>query len=152
MIPRGRFLLFAVAVAAFVAGLADASTPSGAGSVRLNEIQVIGTHNSYKRETSEAEQAEYDSIISTPGDYDAFLAYSHARIGDQFARQSVRGLELDLFSDPNGGLYVEPLVRRRLGMGPLPDPAWRQPGVKVLHIVDFATRRPACSSRRACGR
>jgi Phosphoinositide phospholipase C, Ca2+-dependent len=137
MVPRGRFVLFALAVAAFVAGLADASPPSGAGTVRLNEIQAIGTHNSYKRETSEAEQAEYDSIISTPGDYDAFLAYSHARIGDQFARQSVRGLELDLFPDPNGGLYVEPLVRRRLGMGPLPDPAWRQPGVKVLHIVDF---------------
>jgi hypothetical protein len=137
MIARARLVLLSVVVAAALAGLADASSPTGAGAVRLNEVQAIGTHNSYKRETSEAEQAEYDSIIATPGDYDAFLAYSHARIGDQFARQNVRGLELDLFPDPDGGLYVEPLVRKRLGMGPLPDPAWRQPGVKVLHIVDF---------------
>jgi hypothetical protein len=137
MVSRARLVVFALFVAAAVAGFADASSPTGAGAVRLNEVQVIGTHNSYKRETSEAEQAEYDAIIATPGDYDAFLAYSHARIRDQFARQNVRGLELDLFPDPNGGLYVEPLVRKRLGMGPLPDPAWRQPGVKVLHIVDF---------------
>jgi Phosphoinositide phospholipase C, Ca2+-dependent len=128
-------LVLGVAVAAARPALAD--PPAGAGSVRVNELQVIGTHNSYKRETSEAEQAEYDEIIATPGDYDAFLAYSHASIPNQFARQGVRGLELDLFPDPQGGLYAEPLVRKRLGLGPLPDPAWHQPGVKVLHIADF---------------
>jgi hypothetical protein len=126
----------AAAALALVA-VAGASPPVGTGSVRLNELQAIGTHNSYKRETSEAEQAEYDEIIATPGDYDQFLAYSHATIPNQFGRQNVRGLELDLFGDPAGGLYVEPLVRKRLGLGPLPDPAWREPGVKVLHIVDF---------------
>jgi hypothetical protein len=125
-------VLFAVAAAPMAA-----SPPSGAGAVRLNEVQAIGTHNSYKRELSEAEQAEYDAIIETPGDYDEFLAYSHATIPNQFGLQDVRGLELDLFPDPNGGLYAEPLVRKRLGLGPLPDPAWRQPGVKVLHIVDL---------------
>jgi hypothetical protein len=127
----------ALAFVAVAAGAPTASPPAGSGSVRLNELQAIGTHNSYKRELSEAEQAEYDEIIETPGDYDAFLAYSHATIPNQFGRQNVRGLELDLFPDPNGGLYAEPLVRKRLGLGPLPDPAWRQPGVKVLHIVDL---------------
>jgi hypothetical protein len=97
----------------------------------------LATHNSYKRELSEPEQAAYDEIIATPGDYDEFLAYSHATIPDQFARQDVRGLELDLFGDPGGGLYAEPLVRTRLGLGPLPDAAWRAPGVKVLHIADL---------------
>jgi hypothetical protein len=125
-------VLFAVAAAPMAA-----SPPSGAGAVRLNEVQAIGTHNSYKRELSEAEQAEYDEIIETPGDYDEFLAYSHATIPNQFGLQDVRGLELDLFPDPDGGLYAEPLVRKRLGLGPLPDPAWRQPGVKVLHIADL---------------
>ncbi|MDQ3630368.1 MAG: phosphatidylinositol-specific phospholipase C1-like protein [Actinomycetota bacterium] len=117
------------------AGSAQADS-RGAG-VRLNELQVIGTHNSYKRETSEREQDEYDALISTPGDYDAFLAYSHAKLAPQFGRQDVRGLELDLLGDPQGGLYAEPLVRTRLGLGPLPNPAWRQPGTKVLHIPDF---------------
>jgi Phosphoinositide phospholipase C, Ca2+-dependent len=114
---------------------ADAAPPAGTGPVRVNELQVIGTHNSYKRELSEAEQAAYDEIIATPGDYDAFLAYSHTAIPNQFARQDVRGLELDLFPDPRGGLYTEPLVRTRLGLGPLPDPAWRQPGVKQGYLV-----------------
>jgi Phosphoinositide phospholipase C, Ca2+-dependent len=103
----------------------------------MNEIQVIGTHNSYKRELSQPEQAEYDRIIATPGDYYEFLLYSHESIATQFGRQSVRGLELDLFGDPEDGLYAEPMVRRNLGMGPLPDPDWRVPGVKVLHIADL---------------
>src|SRR5262245_21772543 len=103
----------------------------------MNEVQVIGTHNSYHREITEAEQATYDQIINTPGDYDAFLAYSHATIANQFALQDARGLELDLFGDPQGGLYAEPMVRRRMGLGPLPDPAWRQPGAKVFHIADL---------------
>jgi hypothetical protein len=117
---------------------ASAQAPSATGAVvRLNELQVIGTHNSYHREISEREQAAYEVAIDTPGDYDAFLAYSHAALARQFARQGVRGLELDLFGDPQGGLYAEPLLRRRLGLGPLPDPAWLEPGTKVLHIADI---------------
>jgi Phosphoinositide phospholipase C, Ca2+-dependent len=136
--PRTAVLtLIAAGVLAVAGAAASAGPPAGKGPVRLNELQAIGTHNSYKRELSEAEQAEYDEIISTPGDYDAFLAYSHASIPNQFEHQDVRGLELDLFGDPDGGLYAEPMVRKRLGLGPLPDPDWRRPGIKVLHIADF---------------
>src|SRR5688572_28264445 len=110
---------------------------SAAAAVRLNEVQVIGTHNSYKREISEAEQAAYEAAIRTPGDYDQFLAYSHASLPNQLAHQRVRGLELDLFADPAGGLYAEPLIRRALGLGPLADPAWRTPGIKTFHIADL---------------
>lgn len=117
-----------------------AAAPPGGGAVRINELQVIGTHNSYHREISEREQAAYDAAINTPGDYDAFLAYSHATLPQQFARQNVRGLELDLFGDPQGGLYADPLIRRAVGLGPLADPAWRAPGVKVLHIADVDYR------------
>jgi hypothetical protein len=114
-----------------------AKTDDDRGQVRLNEIQVIGTHNSYKRELRRTEERTYDEIIATPGDYEQFLAYSHPSIPNQFARQDVRGLELDLFPDPAGGLYDEPLVRQRLGTGPLLDPDWQVPGVKVLHIADL---------------
>ena len=107
------------------------------GQVRMNEVQVIGTHNSYHREISRQEEALYEELIERPDDYDDFLAYSHASIPSQFAAQNVRGLELDLFPDPQGGLYATPLLRQRLGLGPLPDPAWSQPGVKAFHITDF---------------
>jgi len=118
---------------------AAAQTAHGAG-LRVNELQVVGTHNSYHREISEREQAAYDAAINTPGDYDAFLAYSHATLPRQFARQNVRGLELDLFGDPQGGLYASPLIRTAVGLGPLVDPAWRAPGIKVLHIADVDYR------------
>jgi hypothetical protein len=130
-----RRVVFVFVLLAASSSAAPAS--AGRGSPDMNEIQVIGTHNSYHRELSEAEQATYDQIINTPGDYDAFLLYSHATIPNQFAHQDVRGLELDLLPDPQGGLYANPLVRQRMGLGPLPDPAWRQPGVKVFHITDL---------------
>ncbi len=117
--------------------LPAAAAASGRGSVRLNEMQVVGTHNSYHRELNRTEERTYDEIIATPGDYERFLAYSHASIPNQLERQQMRGLELDLFPDPAGGLYSQPLVRQRLGLGPLPDPAWLQPGIKVFHITDL---------------
>jgi len=129
-----------LAVLAAVSSTAQARPQPVRGEVRLNELQVIGTHNSYHREISEREQAAYDAAINTPGDYEAFLAYSHAALPRQFARQNVRGLELDLLGDPQGGLYAAPLIRASVGLGPLPDPAWRAPGIKVLHIPDVDYR------------
>jgi len=71
--------MVALLAASAAVGTSAQAKPHGSGNVRLNEIQVIGTHNSYHRETSEREQATYDALISTPGDYDAFLAYSMPR-------------------------------------------------------------------------
>jgi hypothetical protein len=65
----------------------------------------------------------------------------------------VRGLELDLFPDPDGGLYANPLVRERLAAGPLTDPDWYRPGIKVLHTadLDYNTTRAAAGHARAEG-
>ncbi len=131
---RRLALLLAFVVAVTVA---PAAAEAERGPVRMNEVQVLGTHNSYKRETSPAEQTAYDQLIGKPGDYDEYLLYSHASIANQLGRQGMRGLELDLFPDPQGGRYADPLVRRRLGLGPLPDPAWQRPGTKVLHVADL---------------
>lgn len=137
---RGPLALVASVCAAALSaagGGAVAAPPAAAAQVRMNEVQLIGSHNSYHREISRAEVTAYEQLIATPGDYDQFLAYSHASIPNQFARQDVRGLELDLFADPAGGLYAQPLIRQRLGLGPLPSPAWTRPGIKVFHITDL---------------
>jgi hypothetical protein len=126
-----RALLIVVAVLA-IAPAADAARP-----LRLNETQVIGTHNSYHRELSKAERMAHDSVYGGAAIYDGFLAYSHASLPNQLARQHVRGLELDLFPDPDGGLYSNPLLRQRLAAGPLTAPAWYRPGIKVLHTADL---------------
>jgi hypothetical protein len=49
-----------LAVLAIAGSSAAAGSDSRAG-LRLNELQVIGTHNSYRRETSEREQHAYDA-------------------------------------------------------------------------------------------
>ena len=96
-------------------------------------MQVVGSHNSYHRELSPNEQKVQQQ--QNPGSVD--LWYSHAPITQQLEDQNVRSLELDLFPDPQGGLYTYPLIRKLTGQGPLTDPAMAQPGIKVMHIPDF---------------
>lgn len=142
MIPACRSLTALVLLAGLMAagpGAAAAKPrPSGGqAQLRMNEIQVIGTHNSYHRELSRAERVAHDAIYGGAAIYDGFLAYSHASLPNQFARQGARGIELDLFPDPQGGLYANPLLRQRLAAGPLTDPEWYRPGIKVLHTADL---------------
>jgi Phosphoinositide phospholipase C, Ca2+-dependent len=132
----GAVVLAAIA-ATSMSGLASSNGRGRLHSLRMNEIQVIGTHNSYHRELSKPERAAHDAIYGGAPIYDNFLAYSHASLPNQLGRQGARGLELDLYPDPAGGLYANPLLRRRLGAGPLTDPEWYRPGIKVIHTADL---------------
>jgi hypothetical protein len=111
--------------------------PSPQRPLRMNEIQVIGTHNSYHRELSPAERAAHDAVYGGAPVYQGFRAYSHASLPNQLSRQGVRGLELDLYPDPQGGLYANPLLRQWLAAGPLMDRDWHRPGIKILHTHDL---------------
>ncbi|WBQ04660.1 phosphatidylinositol-specific phospholipase C1-like protein [Kribbella sp. CA-293567] len=111
----------------------DAAAKTSGGAVRMNQLQQIGSHNSYHRELSPNEQKAQQQL--NPGSVD--LWYSHASIPQQLTDQNVRTLELDLFPDPAGGLYTYPLIRKLTGQGPLTDPALAQPGIKVMHVADF---------------
>lgn len=116
-----------------------------AGDLRLNQIQAVATHNSYHREVSFAEQklmGRYDPKFQN-------LLYSHASLPVQFGQQRVRGIELDIFPDPAGGLYANPLLRQFAQQPPLGEPAWERPGFKVLHWADF-DYATSCVSLRGC--
>jgi Phosphoinositide phospholipase C, Ca2+-dependent len=135
---RAAFLpAFALTALALAAAASAAAGAPSTRPLRMNEIQVIGTHNSYHRELSPAERAAHDAVYGGAPIYDAFLAYSHASLPNQLSRQRVRGLELDLYPDPEGGLYANPLLRQRLAAGPLMDRDWYRPGAKVLHTHDI---------------
>ncbi|MFI1962798.1 phosphatidylinositol-specific phospholipase C1-like protein [Streptomyces pathocidini] len=114
-------------------GSSQAAANSGGTGTRINEIQVVATHNSYHRELSGAEQRAQLEI--DPG-ANPNLYYSHAPLTEQLAEQEVRSVELDVVPDPKGGLYRWPLVRKNAGLPPLEDPAWGEPGTKVFHMVD----------------
>jgi hypothetical protein len=113
--------------------------------VRLNQLQVVGSHNSYHLL---ATQDERDLRRSFIGDEEDGLEYAHDPLAVQFSRQEVRQIELDVFDDPEGGLYAEPLIRQVTGGGPL-SPAMSRAGMKVLHVqdVDYHSN---CLTLKAC--
>lgn len=115
------------------AAVATADQAAKGGGLRLNQLQQVGSHNSYHRELSAAEKQVQQA--QDPGAVNIF--YSHASIPNQLQDQNIRTLELDLFPDPAGGLYTYPLIRKLTAQGPIADPALAKPGIKVMHIVDF---------------
>ena len=157
----GRRISRIVAAVGLAAGLLALAGPphgpAGAGSgrprqvepiddlVHLNEIQVVGSHNSYHLVPP---QAEVDLRTSFIGAGDLLMQYQHAPLPVQFTEQKVRQIELDVFVDRAGGRYATPLLRVATG-GPALDPVMSQPGLKVFHIqdVDYAS---TCLTLREC--
>ncbi|MFI6596034.1 phosphatidylinositol-specific phospholipase C1-like protein [Nonomuraea sp. NPDC050536] len=123
--------LLAAALIGLVASPAVADD-YGKGGIRINQIQTMATHNSYHRELTDAEK---DVQRKTDNGW-WNLQYSHPALPLQFENEHVRGIELDVFPDPQGGLYANPLVRRDAGLPALTDPELRKPGFKVLHWAD----------------
>ncbi|MEO3817922.1 phosphatidylinositol-specific phospholipase C1-like protein [Plantactinospora sp. B24E8] len=124
----------ASALTGVVQGAGSASAAAKAGDVRMNELQFMGAHNAYHREMQDAELA---SSVAMDPTYPTWGFYSHAAIPDLLGAQHMRGLELDLLPDPQGGLYRHPLARKLAGLGPIDDPAMAAPGMKVLHVADI---------------
>jgi hypothetical protein len=100
--------------------------------LRLNQIQVLGTHNSYHIEPMEP-------LFTVLLGRLAFWEYTHVPLAEQFQDQGVRQIELDVFADPQGGLFREPLGNECLGLSPPDAPELDDPGFKVLHVqgLDF---------------
>jgi hypothetical protein len=102
--------------------------------LRLNQVQVIGSHNSYKQPVTPeilAVLRAFDPALA------ASLEYSHLPLADQFAGQEVRQIELDVFADPTGGTYAGRLGLGVVGLPNDPRPELLQPGFKVLHVQDL---------------
>ncbi len=135
-----------------VVGVATNAGAAGSGvddDVKINQIQVVGSHNSYHLR---ATQAEYEVRQSVAPEYNIGLDYEHPALGVQFSSQRVRQIELDLFADPHGGLYSDPLIRSFAGEGPLPaaeKAVMDAPGIKVLHAQDV-DYRSNCLTFVAC--
>jgi hypothetical protein len=121
-------------------------------TVRMNQIQVIGTHNSYHAGIAPSEtklmQAKY------PDRY-AQLEYKHRPL-DQQLSSGVRQIELDIYADSQGGRYAHPAGPRYVAAAGLPaDPEFdpqglmNKPGFKVMHVQDL-DYRSVCQPFTAC--
>ena len=134
------------AVLVLIAVLATGAAP--AGDVRLNQMQVVGSHNSYHRAPAPGVSAMIAAVSKKQA---GALAYSHPPLAEQFERLGIRQIELDVFADPEGGRFAAPKARatlKMLGKDPGPDPdlngALKKPGMKILHVpdVDYLTTAP----------
>lgn len=143
---RSSFLCLLLSAALSITLWADEGpAPATAldGQVRLNQIQVIGSHNSYH---VAPDAAVLKLIAARDAHVAESLDYSHRPLLDQFAHEGIRQIELDVFADPHGGLYAKPLaVTLARDVARPQDPAGllTQPGLKVLHVPDFDFRSTA---------
>ncbi|KAL9941243.1 hypothetical protein ACHAQF_006226 [Verticillium nonalfalfae] len=128
--------LIALALVPMVAAACNAMRQGGltwSSATRMNQIQCVGSHNSYHLQPSPEELVTIEQFI--PGS-SRDLKYSQAALDIQLNYQSIRSLELDVFADPKGGHYAKPLIRKLANLPYDKDPRWRERGTKVLHIAD----------------
>jgi len=120
--------------------------------VHLNQIQVIGSHNSYHAGFAPSERKYLE--MKNPKALRS-LDYHHAPLGDQLSG-GVRQVEIDVFADPAGGRFAHPAIVRNVAEAGLPaDPDFDphhemdKPGFKVMHVQDLDERSP-CHTFVAC--
>lgn len=102
--------------------------------VHLNQVQVLGTHNSYHIQPKEP---LFSALVAFSAAF-RDVEYTHIPLPEQFETQGIRQIEIDVFHDPDGGLYNLRRVLSVLNMDPDSHrPELLGPGFKVLHIQDI---------------
>jgi hypothetical protein len=145
--------LTGLSLSVLLSALPGGAAVSGAGdSVKINQIQVIGTHNSYHAGlgSSEAKLLEQKN----PKLYQA-LEYRHRPLDEQLT-SGVRQIELDIYADRAGGRYAHPMGIDAVAAAGLPqDPEFdpqslmNKPGFKVMHVQEL-DYRSTCQQLIAC--
>lgn len=105
-------------------------------AVKLNQLQVIGSHNSYKTGLDEQIVNKLDELQAEFADQ---ISYAHPTLSKQLDL-GLRQLEIDVLADSQGGRYSNPLGQAWT-KNPLYSDVQKQqlakPGFKVLHIPDI---------------
>lgn len=134
----------------------------------INQVQVLGTHNSYARPVDTAVLAAADPIFEKmmggyfnnmpPEQIARFkeyhpnsmkmsegLKYSHPPFDVQLD-SGLRSLELDVYYDPTGNRFIKPasyaLLQKQgiTNLAPYDTTGLSQPGFKLMHIADYDFR------------
>ena len=136
-----RLLMVVLFWGSFAVGLGV--TEAYGQELRLNDVQVVGTHNSY-HVAAQPEILEF--IAGLKKEWRSALDYTHLPLDQQLEVQNVRQFELDLFADPKGGLYAQPMAAKVVEARGVkvashdPQGQLEKPGIKVLHHQGFDFR------------
>jgi len=135
--------ILVLGTAGVIAGQTNSSQDT---QIHLNQIQVIGSHNSYNLGFAPSEEKFASS--QNPREYEA-LEYRHATLTSQL-NGGVRQLEIDIVQDPRGGRFAHPKIvalTKQAGLPPDadfdPNHEMDKPGFKVIHIPDL-NQRSSC--------
>ena len=128
----------AVLLAAILVGVGSAGAEvryPNDGSLRLNQLQVMGTHNSFHRRPN---PQFIDALVTALPGFASVVAewdYEQLPLTDGFADQGVRQIELDVWADPAGTIFSDRKSYEWAGLPADPGiPELHEPGIKVLHI------------------
>jgi len=114
--------------------------------VRLNQVQVVGTHNSYHRRLA---PKLFEILTSFDATFAASVDYEHRPLAEQLDT-GIRQLELDVYADPDGGRFADRAANVLVGLPKASGlPELSAPGFKVFHMpeVDYES---SCLSLVAC--
>lgn len=165
-------IIFALSLTAVLAiGNAQNKKPEFSAipkDLKINEIQILGTHNSYAQpvdpQVIEAAAPMLDAMMGqfmktmTPEMKAGFeenhpngmkfseaLNYNHPPFPDQL-NAGMRNLEIDVYYDPKGGKYTTPAAYEYLKakgitkLAPFNTEGLDKPGFKVQHMSDYDFR------------
>lgn len=160
--------LAAAALAIFAMNAVYAQQGKSIDALKINQIQVLGTHNSYARPVDPKLLALADPIVEkmmgqltkniSKEQAAAFkeyhpngmklsegLNYNHPSFDVQLDA-GIRSLEIDIYYDPTGNRFNHPAAYRALAekgitnLLPFDSTGLDKPGFKVLHMADFDFR------------
>jgi hypothetical protein len=111
------------------------ATTEPTAPLAINHLQVIGSHNSFHLKPQDV---AFEAIAAVSPELAESIEYSHRPLTEQLEQFGIRQFELDVFADPEGGLYANRVANAVIGLDPLaPEPELQLPGYKVLHTQDY---------------
>jgi hypothetical protein len=138
-----KVLLTLLALSLSSLGLLNRTNLDG---LKLNQIQCLGSHNSYKQPI---DPALMKLLKRTDSSRFNAIEYSHISLTDQL-NLGLQNLEIDIYADAKGGRYAHPKGLEWVKGQPLYDPehVMDEPGFKVLHIQDIDFRSHSLTFRQ----
>lgn len=148
-LPAASRLIALFMIVGGVSAGTGARAETAQGSLRLDQIQVIGSHNSYHAGLTPEIRSR---LLKSAPNLVKELDYNHPSIPAQLDG-GVRQLELDLYADTAGGRFAHPHwpdhPEESLQLSPAEQMTMAQPGFKVMHIPDI-DQHSTCQPLRQC--
>lgn len=124
----------------FIIECALGQTLSIEDSFKINELQFIGSHNSYHKRPNKPVFNFLKGLSAIlPKEYNPKdLDYEHEPLFIQLDSFQLRSFEIDIYADPDGGHYYYRKKNNLLGKPKASGiEALKSPGFKVMHIPDI---------------